>query len=90
LPLVAVGRELAVVVLAVELQKVERVQHRVRGFVPLWSAWNTATPSVPVTTASPSSVNDFARSFAAIAGWFGPIMAAAREQAYGIVIDRLP
>jgi hypothetical protein len=33
--------------------------------VARWSASNTATPSVPVTTASPSMVNDVARSLAA-------------------------
>jgi hypothetical protein len=40
-------------ILAVELQKVERIQHRV-GLAPS----NTATPSAPETTASPSKVND--------------------------------
>jgi hypothetical protein len=30
-----------------------------------WSASNTATPSAPATTASPSMVNDLARSLAA-------------------------
>ena len=44
----------------------------IRGFNPKWSASNTATPSGPVTTASPSMVNDLARSLAAalaIAGY---------------------
>jgi hypothetical protein len=43
-------------------------QHRVRG---RWSASNTATPSSPATTASPSRVNDLVRSFAAAAAIVG-------------------
>jgi hypothetical protein len=58
-------------VFAVELQQSNAWRTALGAARRRWSASNTATPSSPETAASPSRVNDLARSLAATAAIAG-------------------